>query len=141
MPYYPEQKPPADKPAGPEDREKPKQDRPEQGASKKNDPNRWIRIGLLSLSLVLILYGGIRLIIYGSEWLSARNTSQELREAAEEPVPTEGIMPWDRPEALQTEIPAAETETAEAAEDVKPEETEKSKETEIGRAPELQSRI
>ena len=132
MPYYPERKPPADKPAGPEDREKPKQDRPEQGASKKNDPNRWIRIGLLSLSLVLILYGGIRLIIYGSEWLSARNTSQELREAAEEPVPTptEG-MPWDQPEALQPESPAAETETAEAAEDVRPEGTEIPGETAI----------
>lgn len=95
MPYYP-----GKEPAQPE----------------KKDRSRMIRIGLIGLSCALILYGGIRLILYGTELAASRNTSRELqeieREAGETPAETAKAAATETiftPEPVPAETPAAET--------------------------------
>ena len=71
------------------------------------------RLVLLCLSALLVSYGAFRLIGYAADWVSSRNTSQELREiaAAAEPVATEPIItPASIPE---TAVPPAANPTLE----------------------------
>ena len=71
------------------------------------------RLVLLCLSALLVSYGAFRLIGYAADWVSSRNTSQELREiaAATEPVATEPIItPASIPE---TAVPPAANPTPE----------------------------
>ncbi len=52
------------------------------------------RLVLLCLSVLLVCYGAFRLIGYGADWITSRNTSRELREiaAATEPVAAEPVV-------------------------------------------------
>ena len=71
MPYYPQD--PKEPPKKPPLKEQP-----------------LFRLILLCLSALLVSYGAFRLLGYGADWVTSRNTSQELREiaAATEPSST-----------------------------------------------------
>ena len=71
------------------------------------------RLILLCVSALLVSYGAFRLLGYGADWVSSRNTSRELREiaAATEPAATEpAIAPAPPPE---TAVPPAVNPTPE----------------------------
>lgn len=51
----------------------------------KKDRKKMIRIGAIGLSCALILYGGIRLALYGADLAASRNTSRELQQMNREP--------------------------------------------------------
>ena len=97
MPYYPERKP---EPSGGEQ----KQPRP---AEKRG---KLIRLGLLVFSCALVLFGAVKLIGYGADLVSSRNTSRELQrlhEAGETAAPA--------PEQAIPETPvASETKASES---------------------------
>ncbi len=70
MPYYP-----------------PRPDEGKSGSPKENRTIRWIVLGV---SLLLIVFGTVRLVSYGLDLISSRRTTQELREIAsvtDSPVP------------------------------------------------------
>lgn len=94
MPYYPQgQKEPPKKP--------PLKEQP------------LFRLILLCVSALLVSYGAFRLIGYGADWVTSRNTSQELREiaASTEPAASEpAVAPAPPPE---TAIPPAANPTPE----------------------------
>ena len=71
MPYYPEKKP---EPSGE------KQRQPETAERR----TKLLRRFAAAVSCLLILYGSLRLILYQADLNASRNTSRELRQAAEE---------------------------------------------------------
>lgn len=105
MPYYPH--PPEEKGRKP--------------AGQRRPLIRWIGLGL---SVLLLGYGAFRLILYGAEWASSRQTTEELRRAGrEESVP--GDIGTDAAAGQEVMLPMpedpAEKEKARAA--VQPGET------------------
>ena len=91
MPYYSSQP----------DRKPPETPRNRRGAL------RWV---ILCVSALLMVYGAARLIIYTAELFSARRTTQELREAAEEAAETAAAEVPALPAG--TEAPRAALQTA-----------------------------
>ena len=83
---------------------------------------RWVRRAVLLLSALLAVYGGVRLILYYSEFRASQRTSGELREAYETVAPAEGAAraslpegtaaPAETPEAAVTEVPVTEAPAA-----------------------------
>ena len=71
---------------------------------------RPVRIVLLCVSVLLFLYGAVRLAGYGAELLASRRTTRELRVAAEEAAggaPEETGTPVVAAEASASPVPAA----------------------------------
>ena len=66
---------------------------------------------LLCFCALLVLYGGIRLIVYGIDLLASRNTRDTLKQAAQ----AAGEPEAAEPETTETEAPAEEAVKAEAA--------------------------
>lgn len=100
MPYYPPQ--PEKKPE--EQAEKPEEQK-KKPENKSLLESSGFRIGVLVVCLCLIVYGAVRLIIYGADWVASRRTAQELKSFAEE---TGNVA-----EAPETITPAPAAETAE----------------------------
>ena len=80
----------------------------------KKKPLRWI---LLAAGVLLVAYGGVRLTGYLTEMNRVRQTTAELREAAETAVPAETDVPAGTP------APMPETAAPPPAETAVPEET------------------
>ena len=99
MPYYP-----------------PRPDEKTSAPSKKQLITKWI---VLCVSLVLVIYGTIRLVSYSLDLISARKATQELREiasASETTLPEETIPPSTAvvTRSLKTTEPAASAVTQES---------------------------
>lgn len=115
MPYYPS---------------RPEENEPEKnGAEPKRPPlsgkQRFLRAGLFCLSAALLLWGGSRLASYGMDWISSRQTRDEMMSAMrEEPAETEAMQPQpeekNAPAARAAAPAAVKTEDAGKAE-AKPE--------------------
>ena len=61
---------------------------------------------ILSVSILLLVYGAVRLIGYGADWLSSRRTTQEIRKTAEETdSPVETVSPARAAAALSSPAP------------------------------------
>ncbi len=100
MPYFPPRPEP-----GPQN---PPQQQPEPGP--RNPPPRRrpaLRQAVFCVSLLLAVYGAIRLAGYGVELLSSRRTAQELREFAAEPDETVSVLPSAVPETPEPAPSAA----------------------------------
>ncbi len=55
---------------------------PEPAPKKPKNPRQWLLWAAIVLSTAMALYGVIRLVGYGLDWFSSKQTSQELREIA-----------------------------------------------------------
>ena len=96
MPYYP--------PRPEEHSDHPSADR---SAQRRNI----LRRILICVSALLIVYGAVRLIGYGSDLIASRQTARELREiAAETDAPEEALLPAEP----ATELPVREAEVSPA---------------------------
>ena len=102
MPYFPERKPEVPEEVTEERQAEQPKERPE------TDRRLWL--ALLCLFTVLTVYGAIRLIAYGFDYTSSRNTSQELQQAykeaelTEEPDPETRETPEPTPSATVTAV-------------------------------------
>ena len=110
MPYYPGRKP-----------ELPGEEKESQRDMEKR--SRLFRLSLFVLSGILVLYAGIRLVIYFSELDASRSNSRELRRVSEQ-VETETVLPTEPPTSTPSVLVAAavppevkETEPPEEEED------------------------
>ena len=109
MPYYPS---------------RPEENEPEKnGAGPKRPPlsgkQRFLRAGLFCLSAALLLWGGIRLVSYGMDWVSSRQTRDEMLSVMrEEPAETEAGQP--EPEEKNAPAARAAVPAAVKAEDAAP---------------------
>ena len=94
MPYYPPQ--PEKTP-----------DEQKENEEKKHllEDNRF-RIGVLVVCLCLIVYGAVRLIIYGADWATSRRTARELKASVEETAQVPELT-----ESITAELTAGSTET------------------------------
>ena len=86
--------------------------RPDQQPGDRSQPEspphgkRFLRRAVVCVSVLMILYGAVRLIGYGADWFSSRQTTQELREiAAETDNPEQSVLP----DVSETPEPAQET--------------------------------
>ena len=124
MPYYPEKKPEAP--------EEVTEERPEKQPEGRPVTDRRLWTVMLCLFTVLTVYGAVRLMTYGFEYKSSRNTSRELQQVYEEPEPTETPAPEKTetpaptsaapptPEITVTPVPTETTEPADAGSNILP---------------------
>ena len=87
MPYYPERRP---------DPYAEERKRIEEAAAR----SRRRRLALAALFALIIVYSLIRLIAYGAEYYSSRETSQALYELYEEPTEAVAVTPTAAPTAV-----------------------------------------
>jgi len=61
------------------------------------------RLALICLSALLIIYGAVRLVVYGADWIASRRTAQELRKIAaaqDTAIPKQETVPEAAPEMV-----------------------------------------
>jgi len=97
MPYYP-----------PQPEKKPE----EQQKKKSLTEDRRFRIGILAVCFCLIIYGAVRLVEYGADWIASRRTARELKAVLEETeTPTEvNAQTTETVTEITTASPVPETE-------------------------------